>query len=839
MEVTLITSTNSYNGLITSGSHPDYTFTNTFEGVVVTNDESVTCKLMPSSVEESEKAYAYVQPLLTHKPRIIDINKTEMIVSWDTWDGQVDYGDGPIEKYEVYFKMTGNDEFRQAGTTNQKTTYKMEGLFPFTNYTFAVKTHRPDVGGGGDLGPPVVGQTLCDLPLGSPVLQEVNPLSSSTIEVIWKVDAVDLEADILQCDSVTSYTIHHRDNGTGEHYGTKIADPTETSAVIYSLQSSTAYEISVTMENRVGSGPFSDSLLTTTLDKSESGTTSTVIIVSAVCFSLAVGLLILILLLCYCSRRKNKPPKEAAAQNYAVVPDPSPYAVPNADKHSTPQYENVSALGLNQAHHSSHSNSVGLYANVQFERKAFPRSSSIGSPPPRPLSKGSLPPRCMTVVSPKVFSEISETADGYSHLKPIKVVDLVDYIKWKKKSNGDKNSFKEEYKLLPTGQTAAWNASQTTVNRPKNRFKNICAYDHSRVVLQKQGDDPNSDYINANYISGYKNTKAYIATQGPKKHTVDDLWRMIWEEKCVSILMATKCMENNKEKCIQYWPKRDEEPITYGNLCVKNVREEVFNDWVIRKFHLKNENEGKTREIRHFQFTSWPDMKVPQYPSAVLAFLRNVNKYTQPDAGPLIIHCSAGVGRTGTFITIDAMLQMAEAEEQVDIFNFVLQGRRERINFVQTAEQYEFIYSAVLEATLCGITAIPTHDLRQKLHKMKQKDALTGKSALEIEFDNLAKLCHEPSPDTCNVGLRSENENKNRYPHIVPIDKYRPLLMTCVEKEEATDYINASYVTSYKRTDAFLATQMPMEHTIIDFWRMVYDYKTGTIIMLNDMERMI
>ncbi|XP_070563318.1 receptor-type tyrosine-protein phosphatase T-like [Ptychodera flava] len=150
--------------------------------------------------------------------------------------------------------------------------------------------------------------------------------------------------------------------------------------------------------------------------------------------------------------------------------------------------------------------------------------------------------------------------------------------------------------------------------------------------------------------------------------------------------------------------------IYYGKICVKNVNEELFADSVIRTFFVKKKGDARAREVKHFHFTVWPDMGVPQYPSSVLAFLQRFKYYTLPNAGPIIVHCSAGVGRTGTFITIDSMLEMAEAEEQVDIFNFVRRARHDRMHFVQVPEQYEFIYTAILEATVCGDTQISAAD---------------------------------------------------------------------------------------------------------------------------------
>ncbi|XP_070563083.1 receptor-type tyrosine-protein phosphatase mu-like [Ptychodera flava] len=410
----------------------------------------------------------------------------------------------------------------------------------------------------------------------------------------------------------------------------------------------------------------------------------------------------------------------------------------------------------------------------------------------------------------------------------IRVEDLPDYI-MKKRQTDD---FKKEFKTLPYGQVKSVEDAKIPDNTKKNRFRNILAYDHSRVRLDPIEGEPNSDYINASYIDGYKKEKAYIAAQGPNNLTVDDLWRLVWQQNITIILMATNLSENGKVKCHQYWPEGDNE--WYGDIFVTFVGTDSYADYNVRTFQLQMED-SEVRVVKQFHFTVWPDMGVPIYATGVLGMLRHLKSSIPANSGPLLVHCSAGVGRTGTFISIDAMQEMAKAEGKVDIYNFVRKSRENRMNFVQVEDQYEFIHTALMEATLCGNTAISSSDYRQTFTKLQKINRQTGKAPLEEEWENLGKVSRVAREDELSVGTAKENARKNRFPSIVPFNRYRPHLMTQVEDADANDYINASFVSAYVEKDAFLVTQIPLPNTMCDFWRMVYDYNSYSIIALNDM----
>uniref|UniRef100_A0A3B4YIB7 Receptor-type tyrosine-protein phosphatase F n=1 Tax=Seriola lalandi dorsalis TaxID=1841481 RepID=A0A3B4YIB7_SERLL len=250
---------------------------------------------------------------------------------------------------------------------------------------------------------------------------------------------------------------------------------------------------------------------------------------------------------------------------------------------------------------------------------------------------------------------------------PIPVVDLADHIERLKANDGLR--FSQEYESIDPGQQFTWENSNMEVNKPKNRYANVIAYDHSRVVLTSVDAVPGSDYINANYIDGYRKQNAYIATQGPLPETLSDFWRMVWEQRSNTIVMMTRLEEKSRVKCDQYWPSRGTE--TYGMIQVTMLDTVELATYSVRTFALYKNGSSEKREVRQFQFMAWPDHGVPEYPTPILAFLRRVKSCNPPDAGPMVVHCSAGVGRTGCFIVIDAMLERMKHEKSVDIYGHV------------------------------------------------------------------------------------------------------------------------------------------------------------------------
>ncbi|XP_075757469.1 receptor-type tyrosine-protein phosphatase T isoform X7 [Pelodiscus sinensis] len=411
----------------------------------------------------------------------------------------------------------------------------------------------------------------------------------------------------------------------------------------------------------------------------------------------------------------------------------------------------------------------------------------------------------------------------------IRVADLLQHITQMKRGQG--YGFKEEYEALPEGQTASWDTAKEDENRNKNRYGNIISYDHSRVRLQLLDGDPHSDYINANYIDGYHRPRHYIATQGPMQETVKDFWRMIWQENSASVVMVTNLVEVGRVKCVRYWPDDTE---VYGDIKVTLIETEPLAEYVIRTFTVQKKGYHEIREIRQFHFTSWPDHGVPCYATGLLGFVRQVKFLNPPEAGPIVVHCSAGAGRTGCFIAIDIMLDMAENEGVVDIFNCVRELRSQRVNLVQTEEQYIFVHDAILEACLCGNTAIPVCEFRSIYYNISRLDPQTNSSQIKDEFQTLNIVTPHVRPEDCSIGLLPRNHDKNRCMDVLPLDRCLPFLISV--DGESSNYINAALMDSHKQPAAFIVTQHPLPNTVPDFWRLVFDYNCSSIVMLNEMD---
>uniref|UniRef100_A0A8C0DVP3 Receptor-type tyrosine-protein phosphatase beta n=1 Tax=Balaenoptera musculus TaxID=9771 RepID=A0A8C0DVP3_BALMU len=256
---------------------------------------------------------------------------------------------------------------------------------------------------------------------------------------------------------------------------------------------------------------------------------------------------------------------------------------------------------------------------------------------------------------------------------------------------------KEYEDLKDVGRNQSCDIALLPENRGKNRYNNILPYDASRVKLSNVDDDPCSDYINASYIPGNNFRREYIATQGPLPGTKDDFWKMAWEQNVHNIVMVTQCVEKGRVKCDHYWPA-DQDSLYYGDLILQMLSESVLPEWTIREFRICSEEQlDAHRLIRHFHYTVWPDHGVPETTQSLIQFVRTVRDYINrtPGAGPTAVHCSAGVGRTGTFIALDRILQQLDSKDSVDIYGAVHDLRLHRVHMVQTECQYVYLHQCV------------------------------------------------------------------------------------------------------------------------------------------------
>ncbi|PKU32550.1 receptor-type tyrosine-protein phosphatase mu-like [Limosa lapponica baueri] len=383
-------------------------------------------------------------------------------------------------------------------------------------------------------------------------------------------------------------------------------------------------------------------------------------------------------------------------------------------------------------------------------------------------------------------------------------------------------------KLRPPPFTAASKRQSTDSHLPS------LSDDHCRVVLQPT--DTGNGYINASYVDSYRSPRFFIAAQGPLPGTVVDFWQMVWQEKISVIVMLTGLVEQNKTKCEQYWPEQEQ---VYGDFTVTLNNTRTTTGLVTRIFCLHKAGCGLPRVVEQFHYLLWPDHGVPRNPAQLLWLVDVVNKRgSEAPAGPVLVHCSAGIGRTGTFIALDFLLKMGKAEGKVDVFHCVQRLREQRVSMVQTKEQYIFLYEVLLEGLLCGSTGIPVENIASHIRCLREAETSRHNNVLEKEFKNLQKFSELFQLLPCREAEKPSNQSKNRKPGILPADSYRPILMSSLNAEGSPGYINAVFADTYTEEDRLVITQLPFLSTLVDFWALVWDYACTSVVVLNQLEEL-
>lgn len=289
--------------------------------------------------------------------------------------------------------------------------------------------------------------------------------------------------------------------------------------------------------------------------------------------------------------------------------------------------------------------------------------------------------------------------------------------------------FTKVYQGITDGNNQSAIAAQMPEHKHLNRYNNIVAYDVSRVKVSKNSHTHNTDYINANYVHGHGKANMYIASQGPVPESIPAFWQMVWENGVQMIVMVTNEVEGNKLKAHRYWPDSEGEALQFGDFQIEMTELQAHPTYIGRCFKVTNATTNQNRFVFHYQYVAWPDHGVPQTSVEMLKFRAVVKEKYQPKEGPMIVHCSAGVGRTGTFIGLDRFLDScADLDDSMTILDIVKDMRKSRNYMVQAQAQFVYLYYASAEGLV-------------KLHqKVERELRMTGYSPVEKEQALLAEI---------------------------------------------------------------------------------------------------
>ncbi|XP_043943090.1 uncharacterized protein LOC122814881 [Protopterus annectens] len=407
---------------------------------------------------------------------------------------------------------------------------------------------------------------------------------------------------------------------------------------------------------------------------------------------------------------------------------------------------------------------------------------------------------------------------------------MLKKLEIKKRDYDEDVGLVKEYKKLRPGLQYPCEIAKQPWNAKKNRYKNILPYDHSLVVLNLSRTDSTDNYINANYIDGYECANYYIAAQGPLPETVNNFWRMVWDENSAVIVMLTNLIEQEKVKCEQYWPQQSK---AYDEITVVLTGEKQCTEVTMRTFTLTRADSPIEKIVKQFHYLTWPDHGVPSCPISLYHLVLQVNECKNNRSGPVIVHCSAGVGRTGTFIALDYLLKMATCEGKLDIFQCSSKLRERRTDMIQTKEQYLFLYECLLEALICGDTRVPVQNIHSNEKQTSPQDSQKKFEKYAYEFQTLKTFSEIYKLHDYSSALKPENKPKNRDLQILPDSLVCPALISITNPDKSPGYINAVFADTYLKRDGFLITQLPLKNTIIDFWALVYDYNSASVVMMT------
>eukprot|EP00057_Strongylocentrotus_purpuratus_P015831 XP_011670305.1 PREDICTED: receptor-type tyrosine-protein phosphatase epsilon [Strongylocentrotus purpuratus] len=666
---------------------------------------------------------------------------------------------------------------------NDTSFYTIRELDTYLDYTIQLTASNKDE--ESDRSSEIIGKTIEEV-APSPINVAIPRSTTSSFTVSWSTP---LPSNIN--GDIQKYIIRFKQTDPvvdGDYKSEEVLNSAfEEEHTVVDLTAKTSYSVQVQTVNGAGSSNWSEPVNAKTIQSGSVGSIAAT--AGGAVGAILIILIIIIVVIIVFKRRRNdsNPSKKENIEDQFQAP---------LDFQDTPLEgnDNIGHASVSNPHHS----------------------------PPR-----STRPKPAVAVKPFVRETKSldlDSTDGSPDRSSNKPIPLAQFPAFVNK-NRHTALFSEEFHDLPGPNIYPQTVAQEEINFTKNRYKNILPYDSARVKLEVIDNNPHSDYFNASYIPSFDNDKAYIASQGPNNASTDDFWRMVWQENVTTIAMVTKLKEGDKIKCGKYWPKIPGDSVKFGNIKVELVSLEACTGGIKRKMTMIKGDDYRT--VTQFHFTEWPDKGVPKHTSSLLKFIKEVKADHGQFTHPLIIHCSAGVGRTGVVISIDSVVAHAKTTRMVDVFNFVTNIRQKRPYMVQTQEQYAFIYGAVLEDLLWRNTLIPVVHFTDHLQDLHSSGDGRGRSKMTKEFQTLKSLCPDPPASHTRSGRTRDNHPKNRYGNNLPLQRNRVIL-----DSPDHDYINASQMKGIHCT--FMTTQMPLPTTVSDFWSLVLNYKPSTVVMLND-----
>ncbi|KAK3577546.1 hypothetical protein CHS0354_026514 [Potamilus streckersoni] len=428
--------------------------------------------------------------------------------------------------------------------------------------------------------------------------------------------------------------------------------------------------------------------------------------------------------------------------------------------------------------------------------------------------------------------EKEEKAIAAIKKEPIPVDQFLQRLRQKKL---DKYLNFEVRAIVRNGEDYPSTVALNPENLSRNVNQDVIPYDHSRVILTDLPPLETNGYINASFIEGYYGYKEYIATQGPKGRNVALFWHMVWQEGVHCIVMATGLFENATQQCDKYWGDvlSVQKYVRHGDIHIYLEDVLVLAKLMIRTFKIRREGTSEFQLLKHFEMVGFNDEFTD--PGFLLDCRRRIVKFMSKVSGPMLVHCRCGGGKTAVFIALDYCMKQLENEGFVDVYSAVLHLRKFHKNMVRVLAQYRLIYDTLALYVQTYVTVAPSTHLLALIQKLFIKDPESGQQGFEREFQILQTIIPKIPIGECASGHRAENRNKSRDIMLLPPERARPYLQTMESGDtDATDFINAVFIDGYHNDSKHIVTQWPMHSTINDIWRLVYDFKIQSLVLLSE-----